>query len=277
MAKFIVQLSTLQGCLLQRLGIGVTLIIICGLQLGCATRQPGNDRPFSFPQDTFAYANELNWEYGFDESGKWSATKRDPKPDYTLHCFVVARSAKQFFQNARFVKALPKEDEEGNRRLIRRVVKSSPRKILPSNEKIIIPGYSNLREFSEENEELLKQECGGAWLSYLQRGNWRMVFPFSHRNQSTEAERLFRRIQDNNAPVVHIVRFPSLDVNHAILLFDAQENETAISFSVYDPNKPEKPTTLIFDRDTKNFYFPQNDYFIGGKVDVYEVYSSFVK
>src|SRR5881628_1141479 len=67
---------------------------------GCASssRQQSFSRPFTFGHDTFAYANELVWEYQFDDAtGKTSHHKRVPPPDYTHHCFVVARAAKQFF------------------------------------------------------------------------------------------------------------------------------------------------------------------------------------
>lgn len=255
------------------LPVGLVLVLLAAT--GCATRQPASVRAFEFPADTFAYANQLRWEYGFDDQGKWTATKREPTPDYTLHCFVVARSAKQFFQNAKFEPTAPKPDEQTRRRLIRQVVKTNPRKALSPEDKIVIPGYANLREFSADNERLLKEECGGAWQSYLQRGHWRMLLPFSRRGQAAEAEELAESVRRNGAAVVHIVRFPSLAVNHAILLFDVADTENALEFAVYDPNKPEAPTALTFDRGTRTFSFPRNDYFIGGKVDVYEVYNDF--
>jgi hypothetical protein len=55
-------------------------------------------------------------------------------------------------------------------------------------------------------------------------------------------------------------------------LFDVTETETEIRFAVYDPNQTEKPTSLTYDRARRTFSFPPNDYFIGGRVDVYEVY-----
>ncbi|MBA4148355.1 MAG: hypothetical protein H0X66_09595 [Verrucomicrobia bacterium] len=279
MVKFSVQFSVFSFQALHRrvtrsILPAIALILALG---GCATQQVVNEQPFSFPQDTFAYANELERHYGFKEDGKWGSWKKTARPDYTLHCFVVARSAKQFFQHARFDESLPIADETTYRTLIRRVVNTNPRKTLPEEEKIIIPGYANLREFSGAHEQLLKEECGGAWQSYLQRGHWRMTFPFSKRNQEKEAARLIAKLRNNHAPVVHIVRFPSLAVNHALLLFDAEENDRTISFSVYDPNTPDAPTVLTFDKAKRSFRLPRNDYFIGGELDVYEVYSSALK
>src|SRR5687768_12197762 len=117
----------------------VWLIVLAGLLLaGCATSPPSapGSRHFIFEQDTFAYANELVWEYRFDDNGKWTYRSREPKPDYTHRCFVVARAAKQFFRNARFDPALPKADSATCRTRIREVVSVSPRKALPEEKKI---------------------------------------------------------------------------------------------------------------------------------------------
>jgi hypothetical protein len=121
---------------------------------------------------------------------------------------------------------------------------------------------------------LLKAESGGAWQSYFQRGHWRMIFPFSRTHQENTARALVNSLKQNRPPVVHLVRFPQLSINHAVVLFDVAETETEIRFAAYDPNKPEKPTTLTYDRARRTFNLPANDYFIGGRVDVYEIYRS---
>ena len=251
------------------------LIFLATLWLaGCATSPPSaaGSRHFIFEQDTFAYANQLVWEYHFDEHGKWTHRSRELKSDYTHHCFVVARSAKQFFQNARFDPAQPKADSATYRRRIREVISASPRKRLSEDKRIVIPGYANLRQFSQGQERLLKAQCGGAWQSYFQRGHWRMIWPFSRHQQHQMAEHLMSEIKDNTLPVVHLVRFPSLTINHAVVLFDVQESADRIEFAAYDPNSPEQPTTLTYDRARRSFSFPTTSYFPGGRVDVYEIY-----
>jgi hypothetical protein len=242
---------------------------------GCAGRpQFVGERPFDFQKDTFSYPNALVWDYHFDDNGKWVHQRHEPEPDYTHHCFVVARSARQFFENAKFDPAQPVVSEEVYGRLIRRVVSVDPSHPLLDSEKIVIPGYANLREFSAAQEKVLKADCGGAWQSYFQRGHWRMVFPFSRAHQERTVERLLADLKENRPPVVHVVRFPQLTINHSVLLFDAQETDKEILFSVYDPNKPDSPKTLTFDRANRTFTFPGNDYWPGGRVDIYEIYRS---
>jgi hypothetical protein len=250
----------------------VFALVIAWQVAGCATAPPklAAPRPFAFEQDTFAFANDLVWEYYFDENGKWTSRRREPPRDYTHHCFVVARAARQFFQFARFDPQQPVADEATYRRLVRAVVSRSPRRA--AAEAVIIPGYPNLRAFSQAHERLLKEECGAAWESYVQRGHWRMTFPFSRGHQANTAGRLLEALRRGTPPVVHLVRFPSLTINHAGVVFDAAEAPDAIRFALYDPNEPGAPTELTYDRATRTYSFPSNAYFIGGRVDVYEIY-----
>ena len=195
-----------------------------------------------------------------------------PEQDYTLHCFVVARSARQFFDNARFEPLQPAVDEATYRELIRQVVGSNPRKQLPMSERIVIPGYADLRSFSAAHDQLLQAECGSAWQSYLQRGNWRMIFPVTRGHQAQAGKELSARLKDRGPLLVHVFCFPSLSINHALLLFDATETDNEIQFATYDPNDPSKPCVLTFDRARRTFNLPTNAYFPGGPVDVYEIY-----
>ena len=247
---------------------GVILFVLCG----CAgDKQFVGTRPFDFQRDSFSYGNDLVWEYHFDANGKWVHHRREPPSDYTLHCFVVARSARQFFENAKFDPTQPIATEGTYRCLIRRVVSVDPSHPLPDSKKIVIPGYADLRDFSAGQEKLLKAGCGGAWQSYFQRGHWRMILPFSRAHQNRTAEQLLSDLKENRPPVVHVLRFPQLSINHAVLLFDAKQSEKEILFSVYDPNKPDSPKTLTFDRASRTFTFPGNDYWPGGQVNVYEI------
>src|SRR4051812_46112875 len=99
--------------------------------IGCASPQTTARaplRPFVFGEDTFAFANELLWHYEFDPiSGKTKHSPERPRPDYTHHCFVVARSARQFFDNARFDASALVADEQTYRRAVRKIIAVNPR------------------------------------------------------------------------------------------------------------------------------------------------------
>ncbi len=258
-------------------------------------------RRFDFDSDTFAFANELIWEYQFDTAtGKTTFRQRKPKPNYTHRCFVLTRAARQFLYHARFdtssllperelsqLAAPPKNpplriednprpttDDETYRRLTREVVSRNPRTPCPPEKQIAIPGFASLREFSTAREPLLKAECGGAWHSYVLRSHWRMIFPISRAHQELTAARLLPALRRNFSPIIHLVRFPSLTINHGMILFDAAETATGVVFSAYDPNDPARPARLTFDRATRTFFLPQNRYWAGGELNVIEIYRS---
>src|ERR1041385_5139224 len=127
---------------------------------GAKLRAP---RRFEFARDSFAFANELIWEYRFDSAtAKTTFTRREPKPDYAHRCFVLTRAARQFLYHARFDARQPVADEETYRRLIGEVVSRNPRAPCEPGREIVIPGYECLRQFSEARELALKAECGGA-------------------------------------------------------------------------------------------------------------------
>jgi hypothetical protein len=263
-------------CFFNGLVARATLFLLIVLLCGCTTSHPissVSERPFVFQRDSFAFANELVWEYHVDPlTGKTTHARRQPASTYTHHCFVVARSARQFFDHARFDPARPVADEAAYRRLIRQVISISPHQELSEAEKIIIPGYENLYAFSQAQEQLLKRECGGAWQSYFQCGHWRMIVPLSRPHQERMAQQLAQSLKGNRPPVVHVVRFPSLRINHALLLFGLKETDQEIQFTAYDPNNPSVPTQLVYDRRRQRFNLPANPYFAGGRVDVYEIY-----
>lgn len=234
-------------------------------------------RRFNFEQDTFAFANELFWEYRFDPvTGALSTRRNTPPPTHAHRCFVMVRSARQFFYHARFAPNEPAADASTYAWLIRQVVGRSPRVSSPENARIVIPGYDCLRAFSQAQESILKANCGGAWQSYFLRSHWRMVFPISRSHQAGMAERLVNAFENKPDPIVHLVRFPQLTINHGITLFSMSESKEKINFQAYDPNQPPGPTCLEYDRIQRTFFFPQNHYWAGGPLDVIEVYRGWI-
>ena len=105
-------------------------------------------RRFEFPRDSFAFANELLWEYHFDlATGRATFAKRDPKPDYGLRCFVLTKAARQFLYHAHFdAKLAPCDNLEILRQRIREVLSRNPRVPCAPGREVTFPGYESLRE-----------------------------------------------------------------------------------------------------------------------------------
>ena len=137
-------------------------------------------------------------------------------------------------------------------------------------------GYANLREFSGARAPLLKAECGGAWRSYVLRSHWRMVFPISRAHQARTAASLRAALEQNGPPIIHLVKFPALTINHSMILFAAAETAGGVDFQASDPNNTEKPTTLSFNNATSTFTLPPNHYWAGGELDIIEIYRTWL-
>ena len=234
-------------------------------------------RRFDFARDRFAFANELVWEYQFDAAtAKMNFRPRAPRPDYAHRCFVLTRAARQFLYHARFDADQKLAGDEILLQLIRKIVALNPLKPCEPKAQIVIPGFANLFEFSAARENLLKAECGGAWRSYILRSHWRMVFPIARAHQQQTTAALVSRLEKNLSPIIHLVKFPSLTINHSMILFAAVTTEAGVEFSAYDPNQPTQPVKLTFDRAKKMFSLPANRYWAGGELNVIEIYRSWL-
>ena len=230
-------------------------------------------RRFDFGRDTFAFPNELLWEYHFDAAtGQSRAVRRRPPPPYALRCFVLVRAARQFFYHARVDPAAEAADDVAYRRLIRAVLVRPPRRPSPPGERVVIPGYAGLRDFSGAHEPLVKAACGGAWRSYVQHSHWRIVVPVSRGHQHRTAGDLLDAIEAHDAPLVHLLRFPSLAINHGMVVFEGARTSGGAEFLAYDPNEPGHPARLVYDRARRAFSLPPNRYWRGGELNVFEIF-----
>jgi hypothetical protein len=230
-------------------------------------------RCFKFARETYAYANELVWEYQFDpNTHAMSPRRNDPPPAYMHRCFVMVRSARQFFYHARFDPQAPIAEAVTYRWLVREIVSRNPRRTSAEKDRVVVPGYESLWSFSRGQEALLKAECGGAWQSYVLRSHWRMILPVWRSHQERMANQLVGSLSGGRAPIVHLFRFPQLTINHGIILYELAETAGGLRFVAYDPNIPAWPAELDYNSAKRAFYFPRNHYWAGGRVNVVEVY-----
>jgi hypothetical protein len=230
-------------------------------------------RTFRFERDTFAFAHELVWKYRFDPvTGAMTTYKADPPPTYCHRCFVLARATRLFFDYARFAPELPPAGVETCQKLVRKIISQNPRRTCAESERIVIPGYDGLRSFSRAHEPLLKAECGKPWESYFLRSHWRMIFRVSGRFQEKMAEKLKRSLRKRGVSLVHLFRFPRITINHGIVLYGFTETEQTIEFEACDPNIPEHPVKLVYEKQRRVFTFAPNIYWGGGKLSVMEIF-----
>jgi hypothetical protein len=228
-------------------------------------------REFDVRRDTFAFANETAWQYGVDERGQLHISARSTPPKYAHRCFVMSRAVLQFWQFARFEPRTAKVSRADYARLIRRVSRVPVWSRGP-REKIVVPGFRDLHEFSAQMPIVL-QENLGAWLpTYLRPGNYRMAWPHPRAGQAAAARWLEKSLAAGRPRALYLARFPHM--NHCVVAYRCERRGAATRFWLYDPNYPAQPAWLDYLPAERSFAFQRRWYFPGGRVNVMRTYLS---
>jgi hypothetical protein len=222
------------------------------LLAGCASAPPierNAQRPASGPAlrfgvDTLAFRNDIRW-------------KNPGKTDlYANYCFVMARAVTQFQRFARFAPELPRVEPDVYTGLVSRVAARAPwEDPLPLGERVVIPGYASLYEFSAAQEPAVKAGLGGFFWTFIQWTNWRVVFPVTHGQQERVARETLAELDAGRAVQLLVTNLPKVELNHTVIAYDYRIYEGRfLEFIVYDPNEPEEPGRVAFDRAERTFF-----------------------
>jgi hypothetical protein len=237
---------------------------------------------FDFNRDTFAFANATVFKYykGIAFLRAPSETK-DPANAYNRRCFVMTRAAMQFHKFARFDPNGQPLDDRTLAARIRKVMRRVPwREAVPMNERIVFPGYANLREMSKAREALVKEKIGAGWPTYFRPGNFRMFYQRSPKYQEQTHTRLDAVLAHGDFFVAYVTTYPRLSINHAVLIY-ARKNPGVRSdierYLVYDPNHSESPRELSWLPREDSFAYQKDVDFVGGHVRVYQCYGKWLQ
>jgi hypothetical protein len=229
-------------------------------------------RPFDPIRDTFAFANETVFQYGVDEGGKLNISKREVPPRYAHRCFVMSRAVLQFYQFAVFLPDAPRVSREDYARLIRRISRIPVWAAGPTR-RIPVPGFRDLREFSELMPGVLQENLGAWFPTYVRVGNYRMAMGHPRAGQAAAARWLEREMAARRPRALYLTRFPSM--NHSVVAYGMERLRGGDQrFLVYDPNEPGRLVALVYRAGRRSFDFDRRWYFPGGQVNVMRVYLS---
>jgi hypothetical protein len=235
---------------------------------------------FRFERDTFAFANQTVFEYheGHPSLRKGSAVKRDA---YNRHCFVLCRTVMQFKKFARFdPRGAPLDDASLGVRIRAVTHRAAWTEPLQEDQRIVFPGYKDLREMSKARRELVQQNIGHGWPSYFRISNARMIFQESAGYQEETHARLNAALARGQLFVSFLTTYPRLSINHSVLVYKRKSfspNPGVERYFVYDPNHPELPRELTWSPRTRAFSYQKDWDFVGGFVRVYQVYSKWLQ
>jgi len=232
---------------------------------------------FRFDRDTFAFQNAtvLKYKDGLPYL-QVKASREDPANQYTRRCFVMSRTAMQFRKFARFDPCgAPLNDLELAAR-IRAVAHRAPwDESLPENQRIVFPGYANLRQMSKARAHVFQENLGSGFITYFRPSNVRMFFQHSRKYQDTTHANLEVALSRGGLFVAFLSTYPKLSINHTVLVYARQKDppgDELEHYFVYDPNHAEAPRELTWSPRERAFAYQKDIDFIGGFVRVYQSY-----
>jgi hypothetical protein len=245
--------------------------------IAATTAKSATGSNFRFDRDTFAFANETVLEYRDGQAHlRKPATAENRRRPYTSRCFVMSRAAMQFRKFARFdFRSAPLNDRALAGRIRTITGRSAWRNALPADQRIVLPGYPNLRAMSRTRGRVLQDNIGIGWTTYVRFGSIRMLYEFSRKYQEQTHANLDATLARGELFVAHLSTFPNLSINHAVLVYArkaASRRASIERYAVYDPNHPEAPRELTWSTADRAFAYQKDWDFVGGFVRVYQVY-----
>ena len=239
------------------------------LTAACATAPPAGAPTtgrghFDLDHDAFAFANLVRAERpGWNDA-------------FANYCLLIARGANQFYRFARFVPDQPAASPADYERLVRAVFARAPwMPPVAEADRVIIPGYADLRSFSAAHEATIKTALGSNVLSMMHVRTWRVGVDFSPAHQERLAHELIAEVDAGRPAPLMITNFPHDDLlNHSVLVYDRHPGQQGTDFMAYDPNDSASPLTLYYDETARAFWVGPLTYSPPGRVRAFRLYTS---
>jgi hypothetical protein len=227
--------------------------------------------PLRYPEDTFAFKNETVWNYVCGAVHPETDVTR--KRQYTQRCFVMSRSIVQFWKFARFDPSLPPLNAAGLAARIRQVTgRSVWLPALAAKDRIVIPGYHDLREASAAMAYVFQANIGLGWPFYFRVGNSVIAMWVTRALEDRLNGEIFHDLQMNTPSILWVYRFPSLKMNHVVVVYSGTRDTDGYHYHVYDPNYRDRFSHLDYNPKTRTFSFQPVYFFKGGPVTVRSIY-----
>jgi hypothetical protein len=226
------------------------------------------NRHFDFERDTFAFANDVNLPCR-TRSGV-------EKRRIYRRCEGFTRAWLQFWKFARFESGEKLPLEEVVRRTKRVLRQPVYKPAFDEERRIVLPGYTGLREFSRENVEWLPWKFNTFLRTHFYPGIQRMIYPFSQKGQELAANRIQISIRNHEPIAAHLSHFPRIALNHFVICFNCREDAAVCRFDFYDPNRPGGPLEMQFDKQLRRFIYPRTPQFEGGVANLLIPYRNFL-
>ena len=178
--------------------------------------------------------------------------EKESLSDPALRGHVDAHVARQFFLHARFEPTQKPPGTETRITLVRQVLKREAHETVRDDQRVVIPGYANLRAFSRLQGHLLRAE---SWLVCRCENRASLLTKAFGGGSDKDAavNELVSSIAANRPTLVRLYRHHALQYNRSLLVFDSHAGEGQVCLTAYDPAAPQHPVELTYNRVSRSF------------------------
>jgi hypothetical protein len=190
---------------------------------------------------------------------------------------VLARGVRQFFAFARFDPAAPRLDHAGYVERVRAVAAQPPwRAARPPAERVVIPGYANLHEFSRAEEAAVKEGLGGRLWTFVHWTNWRVTFPATGQHQAGVARETIAELDAGRPVQLLVTNWPKPELNHTVIAYAYRRAPAGVEFVVWDPNEPAASGVVTFESARGRFWASRMYDTAPGVIRAFRMYHSWL-
>ena len=100
----------------------------------------------------------------------------------------------------------------------------------------------------------MKEGLGGPVGTWFHWTNWRVTMPVSKAHQAHVADEVARELEAGRLVQLLVTNWPIPELNHSVVAYRVEDRRDRLDFAVWDPNEPEGPGTLTFDRTAQGFW-----------------------
>ena len=121
------------------------------------------------------------------------------------------------------------------------------------DDRIVIPGYADLREFSRAQEAAVKAGLGGRFWTMVNWTNWRVTFPVTRGHQANVAREIMDELDAGRLVQLLVTNWPKPELNHGVVAYAYRSIPQGVEFVIWDPNNPAEPGLMTFDAEQSRF------------------------
>src|SRR5436190_229405 len=120
----------------------------------------------------------------------------------------------------------------------------------------------------------VKEGLGARFWTLVHWTNWRVTFWATRDHQANVAREIVSELRAGRLVQLLVTNWPKPELNHTVVAFESRDRGAFVDFVVWDPNDPDAPGIVTFERDAGRFWATRVYDTEPGAIRVFRMYYS---